>query len=68
MKMKMEMENRSYRYDMNGPKARHGHKCSKHQKCLGMMLSVCIPICIKQHLRYNWRGVEEKNILVWEIF
>ena len=46
MKMKMNKENRSYRYDINRPRFRHGHKYSKYKKCLSMMML----ICIKQHL------------------
>ena len=34
MKMKMKMKNRSYRYDINGPRSRHGHKYSKYRKGL----------------------------------
>ena len=42
MKMKMEMKNRSHRYDINSPKPRY----SKNKNCLNMMLLKCI----KQHL------------------
>ena len=55
-KMKIKMKNRSYRYDMNGPRSRHGHKYSKYQKCLSMMLL----ICIKQHLTNIWSSIHEK--------
>ena len=34
MKMKMKIKNRSYRYDINGPRSRHGHKYSKYRKGL----------------------------------
>ena len=46
MKMKMKMKNRSHRYDINRPRSRHGHKCSKYKKCLNMMML----LGIKQHL------------------
>ena len=45
IKMKMKMKIRSHRYDINSPKSRHRHKCSKYKKCLSNMLT-----CIKQHL------------------
>ena len=46
MKMKIKIKNRSYRYDINRPRSTHGHKYSKYEKCLTVMLL----ICIKQHL------------------
>ena len=46
MKVKMKMKNRSHRYDINRPRSRHGHKYSEYEKCLSMMM----PLCIKQHL------------------
>ena len=46
MKMKMKMKNTLNRYDINGPRSRHGHKYSKYQNCLSIMM---LP-CIKQHL------------------
>ena len=45
-KMKMKMENRSHRYDINRPGPRHGQKYSKCNKCL----SIIMLICIKQQL------------------
>ena len=43
----MKMKNRSHRYDINRPRSRQEHKCSKYKKCLSMML-----ICIKlKHLK-----------------
>ena len=42
----MKMEYRSYRYDINRSKSRHGIKYTKYKKCLSMMML----ICIKQHL------------------
>ena len=38
MKMKMKMKNRSHRYDINGPRSRHGSKYSKYKNCLGMIM------------------------------
>ena len=46
MKMKMNMKNRSHRYDINRPRFRLGHKYSKYRKCLSMMMLTLI----KQHL------------------
>ena len=34
MKMKMEMENRSHRYDINSLKFRHGHEYSTYKVSL----------------------------------
>ena len=40
----MKMKNRSQRYNMKiRPRSRHGHKYSKNEKCLSMMM-------LKQHL------------------
>ena len=44
--MFVNLENRSHRYDINRPTSRHELKYSKYNKCLGMMMLVCI----KQHL------------------
>ena len=44
--MKIQMKNRSYRYDINRPRSRHGHKYSKCKNCLSMMML----LCIKKHL------------------
>ena len=46
MKMRLKMENRSSRYDINGPRRGHGHKYTKYKICLDIMMV----ICIKQHL------------------
>ena len=46
MKMRPEMKKISYRYDINRPKPRHGHKYTEYEMCLGLMMI----ICIKQHL------------------
>ena len=40
------MKNKSHKYDINKPRSRHNHKCSKCKKSLSMMML----ICIKQHL------------------
>ena len=40
------MKNRSSRYDMNGPRRIHGHKCTKYK----IYLDIMMVICIKQHL------------------
>ena len=42
------MKKRSHRYDINGPKARHGNKYIKHKKFCKMIMF----ICIKQRLSY----------------
>ena len=34
MTMKMKIKNRSHRYGINRPRARHGHKYTKYKKCL----------------------------------
>ena len=34
MKMKEKMRKRSYRYDINRLRFRHGHKYSKYKKCV----------------------------------
>ena len=47
MKMRPEMKNRSYTYDINRAKSRHGHRYTKYK----MRLSIMMVICINQHLR-----------------
>ena len=42
----MKMKNKTHKYDINKPRSRHNHKCSKCKKSLSMMML----ICIKQHL------------------
>ena len=56
MKMKMEMKNRSHRYDINRPRSRNEHKYSKYKKCLHVMMLKCI----KQHLSNIWSSIHEK--------
>ena len=46
MKMRLNMKNRSSRYDTNRPSRRHGHKYTKYKICLDIMMV----ICINQHL------------------
>ena len=56
MKMNVKKKNRPHRYNMNKPRSRHGHKCSKCKKCLIMMML----ICIKQNLSNIWSSNYEK--------
>ena len=51
--MKMKMKNR---YIRHRSRSRHGHKYSKHKKCIGIMMV----IAIKQHLRNIWSSIHEK--------
>ena len=53
--MKMKMKNRSHRYHINRPRFRHGHKCSKCEKCFSMMML----IHIKQNLNNIWSSMHE---------
>ena len=47
MKMRLKMKNRSQRYDICGPRLRHGHKCTKYKMRLSIMTVICINIlCI----------------------
>ena len=46
-------ENRSHRYDINGPRSRPGHKYNKYIKRLGMMMLKYI----KQHLSNKVKNV-----------
>ena len=38
-KMEMKIKNKSYRYDINRLRSRHGHTYSKYKKCLSMMMA-----------------------------
>ena len=38
----MKMKSRSHRYNIRRPSSGHGHKFSKHKKCLGMVMLICI--------------------------
>ena len=51
-----ENENRSQRYDISGPRPRHGHKYAKYKMCLSIMMVVCN----KQHLSNIWSWIQEK--------
>ena len=46
MKMRLKMEHRSPRYNINRPRPRHGPKYTKYKMCLSIMIA----ICIKQNL------------------
>ena len=56
-----ENEKRSYRYDINRPSSRHGHKCSKYKKELSKMML----ICTKQHVSNIWSSIHEKVKQHW---
>ena len=41
--MKMEMKNRSHRYDINRHRSRHGHKCSNNcDKSVSIWWCLCL--------------------------
>ena len=46
MQMRLEMKNRSHRYEINRPRPRHGHKYTKYKTCLSIMMA----LYIKQYL------------------
>ena len=52
----MKMKNRSHRYDINRPRSRHGHKCSKYKSVSVLMML----IYTKQHLSNLWSSIHEK--------
>ena len=54
--MKNEAENESQKYDINGPRLRHGHKYTKYKT----YVSITMTICIKQHPSNIWCSVHEK--------
>ena len=56
MKMRLKLKNRSHRYDINIPRSRHGHKYTKYEMCLSILMN----ICSKQHLNNISRSVHEK--------
>ena len=35
--MRLKMKNRSQRYEINRPRPRHGHSCTKQKICLSMI-------------------------------
>ena len=55
MKMRLKMENRSQRYDINRARTRHGYKYTKYKICLGIMVR-----CNKQHLSKILGSIHEK--------
>ena len=61
MKMKMKKKNRSHRYDINRPRSWHGYKYIKYEKCLCMMML----ICINQHLSNIWSSPHKKVKQHW---
>ena len=42
MKVRLKMKNRYHRYNINRPRPRHGHKCTKCKICLSILMNVCI--------------------------
>ena len=64
MKMKIKIKSRSHRYDINRPRSKHGHICSKYKKCLSMTMF----ICIKQRLSNTWGSIHEKVLQHWGWF
>ena len=40
--MRLKMNNRSHRYDINRPRPRHGHEYTKHKMCLSLTMVLCI--------------------------
>ena len=42
MKMRLKLKNRSYKYDINRPRLRHGHKCTEQKMCLSVMVVIFI--------------------------
>ena len=42
MKMRLEMKNKSQRYDTNSPRSRHGPKYTKCQMCPSIRVVICI--------------------------
>ena len=54
--MWLKMKNRPQKYDINRPKARHGHKYTKDKMCISLMMV----IYIKQHVSNIWSSIHEK--------
>ena len=61
MKVRLDMKNRSNRYDINRPRLKHDHKYTKYKTCLSIMMV----ICIKQHLSNIWSSIHEKVKQHW---
>ena len=38
----LKLKNRSQRYDIYGPRTRHGKKHAKYKMCLNIMIVMCI--------------------------
>ena len=55
MKIRLEMKNRSHRYDINRPRQIQGHKYTKYKMFLGIIMVVCI----KQRLSNIWSSIHE---------
>ena len=54
------MKNRSYRYDRNRPRPRHGHRYTKN-----IHMSQYMVICIKQHVSNIWSSIHDKVKQHW---
>ena len=61
MKIKLEIKNRSNRYDINRLMPRHGYKYTKYKTCLSIMMV----ICIKEHLSNIWSSIHDKFKQHW---
>ena len=61
MKTRLKMKNRLHRYNINRPRPKHGHKCTKYKMYRGIMMV----ICIKQHLSNIWSSIYEKVKQHW---
>ena len=61
VKIRLKMNNRSHRYDINRFRPRHGHKCTKYKMYLSMMMI----IYIKQNLINIWNCIHEKVEQHW---
>ena len=42
MKMRLKRKNRSHRYDINRPRPRQGHRCTKYRMCIIILMVTCI--------------------------
>ena len=62
VKIELKMKNRSYWYDVNRPRPRHGHKYIKYKMWLNIMMTVCI----KQYLSNIWSSIDEKVKQHWD--
>ena len=56
MKIRLKMNNRSHRYDINRTRPRYSYNYTKYKICLSMMMIMCN----KQHLSYIWSWIDEK--------